>query len=224
MYGASRDAVYVHLYGDSECQARIGGADVSLRQATEYPWQEKVVIHVDPAKPQRFALMLRIPGWCRAKAAKIRRNGKAVSFKIVKGYARIDAVWNAGDRVELTLPMPVEQVESHPSVRMNCAKVALQRGPVVYCLEEVDNGRGLADIAISKDAKFSIKPIKPEKSLGSALSLSTMAQRRDPREWNGALYRATRTRAKKVRIKAVPYCLWNNRGDGEMVVWLNRAT
>jgi DUF1680 family protein len=144
-------------------------------------------------------------------------NNKPVKYSTRKGYALLRRTWSRDDRIALTLPMPIQRLEAHPAARMDCGKIALQRGPVVYCLEQVDNGKNLADISLSRRSVLSAKW---DRTLCAMVLVGT-AHRREEGEWKGALYRPIRSKLKSVRVKAVPYCLWNNRGDGEMLVWIN---
>ena len=214
----SRDGLYVHLYVAGSAQCEVAGRKVAVTQDTRYPWKETVKLTLKPKSPMRFTVALRIPGWCRRAAVKV--NGRAVGIArtMKNGYACIRRVWERGDRIELTLPMPVERVEAHPSVRMDCGKVALQRGPVVYCLEEVDNGRALADIFLPRSSKLRAE-YKP-RLLGGAVVIRGNARRRATAGWDNRLYRADRSATKTVDIKAVPYCVWANRKPGEMIVWM----
>ena len=210
--------VYVHLYIGGSVACEVNGRRVNLTQETEYPWTESVAIRVEPDAPVRFTLALRIPDWCRA--ARIKVNGKVLGAKALvrKGYARLTRRWFPGDRVELTLPMPVERIEANPAVRMDCGKVALQRGPIVYCLEEIDNGPQLADIFLPHASKLTAE-YRPT-LLGGCVVVTGRAKRRDAKGWEGQLYRRSASRAKTARITAIPYCLWANRTPGEMLVWI----
>ena len=216
-YSSDAKGLYVHLYMGGDVTCDVAGQTVVLRQTTEYPWQERVAFEVCPAQPARFTLALRIPGWCRG--AKIKVNGKPIGMARIlrKGYAHINRAWRFGDRVELTLPMPVERIESDPRVRMNCGKVALQRGPIVYCLEQADNGAELADIVIPRNAKLTAEH-RP-RLLGGVTVIRGRAKRRVTRK-GGGLYQRQRSTMKAVDLTAVPYCTWANRRPGEMIVWV----
>lgn len=218
VYSTKPDAAYVHLYVNGSVNFDVDGVNVKLIQQTDYPWKEDATILVEPDSPVSFTLNLRVPGWCRG--AKLRVNGKPISLKgiVKRGYAHVTRIWKAGDWVKLTMPMPVERIEANPSVRMDCGKAALQRGPVVYCLEEVDNGRDLADISIPKDAKFTAE-YRP-RLLGGTVVVRGKAFRRDAKEWKGVLYSQERSPRKEITITAVPYALWANRKPGEMIVWV----
>jgi DUF1680 family protein len=141
-----------------------------------------------------------------------------VKGNVKKDYIRIPRSWKKGDQVELDLEMPVERIESHPSVRHNCGTIALKRGPMVYCIEEVDNGADIADLRLPRKSRFSLvsKKISDEK----VPFVTAKGYRREKRVWTGKLYEPVQTPLREVRIKAVPYFLWNNRGNGEMRVWI----
>jgi DUF1680 family protein len=219
-YSTTGKAVYVHLYLGSAIETEVAGQKVHLRQQTDYPWKPEIKITVDPETPAEFDLMLRIPDWCRK--ATLRVNGKPVNpaRSMQKGYARVHRRWTRGDKVELTLAMPIERIEARPEVRMDCGKVTLQRGPIVYCLEQVDNGKDLCDLALPRKNKLDVR-FDPK--LGGASVIVGKALRRVTTGWGDKLYRPARSKQKPVAIRAVPYALWNNRGDGEMLVWLREA-
>jgi hypothetical protein len=114
--------------------------------------------------------------------------------------------------------MPVERVEAHPAARYDCGRIALQRGPLVYCLEETDNGPALNDIALPRAARFTVKYDK--KFLGGAAIITTTGRRRALAGWKDTLYRPAQSKTKSVALKAIPYFLWGNRAPGEMLVWI----
>jgi DUF1680 family protein len=222
VYSQTAGSVYVHLFVSGEATIRTGGSNVRLIQKTQYPWGEDVRIDVSPESPATFTLALRIPGWCRG--ARVAVNGRAVKVgsALRKGYLHIRRRWEKGDRVDLHLPMPVERVEAHPSVRENCGRIALQRGPVVYCLEEKDNGRDLNDIVLPQDAGLSVKKGSSGPLKGVPV-IKGKALRRDKDGWKGFLYRAGRSGRCQCDIMAIPYFMWANRGEGEMLVWIRET-
>lgn len=221
VYSQAGSRLFVHLYAAGEAEVLVAGQKVMVKQRTEYPWQGKVALEIAPSVQAEFTVAVRIPGWCRD--AKIRINGKQVKASALtkKGYAYIRRMWCRGDRIELLFAMPVERIVSRPEVRSNCGKVALQRGPVVYCLEEVDNGNNLADVSLPSDAKLS--PKWEENLLGGCVTITGRARRRDIKGYGKELYKPVDGRYTSATIKAIPYCLWSNRKGGEMVVWV-RAT
>lgn len=218
MYSTGPDSLAVHLYAANEATLTVAGGKVTLRQETAYPWEGAVSLTLGLAAPAAFTLALRIPGWCRKY--EIRLNGKRVRPVLRKGYAVLKQAWRDGDRVSLELEMPVERLEAHPRVRMDCGQVALQRGPVVYCLEQVDNGPELADLSLPRKSVLRAE-YKP-KLLGGCTVLRGEAVRRTPAGWGDALYKADSTPVKSVPIMAIPYCLWGNRKPGEMRVWIRQ--
>lgn len=218
-YSTAPGALYVHLYASGSVAAEVDGGEVALRVETRYPWEETVRMTVSAAPEKAFALALRVPGWCRRATFTV--NGKRCVPTRRRGYAWLSRRWHAGDVVELQLAMPVEQVEAHPSVRMDAGQVALQRGPVVYCLEEVDNGKELADIAL--DARAPLSVVQRSGLLGGCAVIKGRGWRRQASEWKEILYQPGATARRSTGFTAVPYCLWDNRKQGEMRVWLHRG-
>jgi len=219
IYSKDEDTIYVHLFVGSEADCELAEQQVSLTQRTEYPWKETVEITVRTETEVRFTLAIRVPGWC--KNAEITVNGEDVKAAAVsrKGYARITRVWRSGDRVEILLPMPIERIHAHPAVRANAGKVAIQRGPVVYCLEEVDNGPNLPDLSLPQDAKLTLGGC--DQSLGGAPVIHGVARRSAmTSQWKHVLYSPVALEREEIAIRAVPYFAWGNREPGEMLVWI----
>ena len=159
---------------------------MTLSQTTAYPWDETVTLTVTPEQPTPFRLRLRLPDWCRAP--RLTLNGEAVSPTVEKGYAVLEREWQAGDTVTLELPMPIERVYADPQVRQNRGRVALQRGPVVYCLEAADNGADLNALTLPRDAALEAS-FAPD-LLSGVTVLRGQAERLAGDDWDGALYRA----------------------------------
>lgn len=216
VYSQGRGEARVNLYVAGCGELEVDGQRVELKQQTKYPWDGRVTLTVNPAAPATFDVALRIPGWCRGARLKI--NGRAVSVRSEKGYARLNRCWREGDRIELELPMPVERIEAHPHVRQDTGRVALQRGPIVYCLEGTDNGQDLSDLVLPRSARLTTT-FKPALLRGIVV-IRGQAQRRDASSWTGRLYGASQTPLRRVAFQAVPYAVWGNRKAGEMVVWL----
>ena len=153
-YSTGRDLVAVHLYGGSTARLNVGGTSVAIQQETDFPWSGTVKITVKPEAPTAFGFKLRIPSWARTADCKI-NNETVDASKRDRGYLEIRRTWSAGDTVSLSLPMPVERLYAHPNVRADVGRVALRRGPLVFCLEQVDNGNvpvGL--LRLPRDAKL----------------------------------------------------------------------
>jgi hypothetical protein len=200
LYSTDRNSIWVHLYAGGSAEVDLADQSVRLTQKTKYPWDGKVAITVRPEREAEFTLALRIPGWCRKPSLKV--NGKSFSLKAVtrKGYAHVKRRWSKGDRVELLLPMPVELIEAHPNARQDAGKVAIQRGPVVYCLEEVDNFKNLHDVVLPGNAKFTAT-FQP-KLLGGVTVLTARATKRETTGWAGTLYPANSSKHKSETSKA----------------------
>lgn len=220
IYSVDKDTVYTHLYLGNNAEIEVGGQTASISQETGYPWDGKVRIKVDPAHDSEFTMAVRIPGWCRN--AGIRVNGREVdiSNSMDKGYARLTRLWGKGSVIEIDMPMPVRRVQANPELRENAGKVAIQRGPVVYCLEETDNSGRLSDLVLAENPEFTAG--YDGQVLGGVVVIRGRAYRSSDRQWNGELYGELDFDKVPVEIKAVPYYAWNNRGEGEMTVWIRQ--
>ena len=219
VYSTDQRGMYVHLYVNGRAYMDVGNTRVEVEQKTAYPWDEKVRLVVRPEKAATFTLALRVPGWCSAPSLKVNGEAVQVAKHLRKGYVRVPRRWETGDRVELLLPMPPVRMEAHPSVRQDCGRVALQRGPLVYCLEETDNGKDLNDLVLPGDAKLTVK--KDRGLFGGTSVIAARVRRR--KSWSGKLYRPVESEALVGTMKAIPYFMWANRGEGEMLVWIGSA-
>ncbi|HHW11313.1 MAG TPA: glycoside hydrolase family 127 protein [Firmicutes bacterium] len=237
-YSTGDDKIWVHLYAQSRASLPVGDEEVLIEQETDYPWDGTVIMRLSLARPHTFTLALRIPGWCRQHAIKISGTdigggetemSPAVVYR--SGYAELTREWHDGDLVELRLAMPVERVRANPAVRQANGKIVLQRGPIVYCLEETDNPyTPLTRIAIPRKAPLSAH-FAPD-LLGGVSVITGPAEvvvRDEARDeaaavgsWDG-LYTTDLPQTEQVTIKAVPYCVWDNREPGEMLVWLQEG-
>jgi uncharacterized protein len=217
MYAVAEDEIAVHLYGESKARFEIGGAKVELAQKTRYPWDGAIRFEVSTDQPTRFALSLRVPGW--AKGASIKVNGEALDLSSVMmdGYARIEREWQVGDQVDLNIPLDVRALWANPLVRQDAGRVALMRGPLVYCAEAVDNGEGLNAIELNGDVAKAKTAELPELRGAVALDLSVT---RDAADWGDVLYRTSPPAKQQTTARFVPYPFWDNRAPGEMLVWM----
>ena len=218
-YLASRTAegVWLHLYASAELRWTVGEMAVRLVVETDYPWDGAVKVTVWPARAVEFTLALRLPGWCRGPGVRV--NGVVVDLAGATrdGYGELRREWEAGDEVALDLPMPVERVRAQAAVGAVAGRVALQRGPLVYAVEEVDQGCGLAALVVPRDAQLAAR--WDGELLGGVMVIEGEIGRRragadDP------LYTSEAAAVDAVRLRAVPYAWWANRGEGEMRVWL----
>lgn len=220
-YNYTDDAIYVHLYAQGEAEFDLPGGSVRLIQKTRYPWDGQVVLSVEPEEAGEFTVALRVPGWCQGAKLTVNDESIALEETVENGYARLQRRWEKGDRIALHLPMPVTRVVAHPQVRENAGRVAIKRGPIVYCLEEVDNGSNLHWLRLPKDAELSAH--WDADLLGGTVKVTGPAVRIDSSGWNGLLYRgATEGRGEvtATSLTAIPYALWANRTPGEMTVWI----
>lgn len=198
----------------------FAAGDFKLTVETDYPWTEIVSIRVDAAPTASQTLSLRIPKWCEGAALKV--NGSAVSVVSENGYAKIARAWKQGDRVELTLPMKPVWVEAHPAVESVRGQVALQRGPITFCVESVDLPEGISPDWVVVDPSTAVSVERKPDLLGGCVVAKFEAKALDPSRWSDRLYRrAGETKAdRRVEVTAVPYAVWCNRGAGAMRVWL----
>ena len=212
------DAV-IHLYVQSSGELKAGEHTVKLRQETRYPWDGHVSIHVDPEQPAQFGLRLRIPGWCKNANVQINDEPVETTGKIERGYLRLERRWQPGDRVSLDLAMPVEHMHAHPDVEADAGCVALQRGPLVYCLEAVDNIVPLHRIFLPDQAELS-GTFNPD-LLDGVTVISGNALNAGTEDWGDTLYRAEKPEMQSCTITAIPYYAWDNRAPGAMRVWIH---
>jgi DUF1680 family protein len=221
VYGQNDDEAVVHLYMASSAQLELGGQAVTLRQQTSYPWDGAVALHVETAQPAQFGLRLRLPAWCTAPRLAV--NGAPVDLtgSVERGYARIERVWQNGDIVTLDLPMPVQRVYAHPAVAADAGAVAIQRGPIVYCVEQADNAVAVDRLALPRGAALSER-FEPE-LLGGVVTIAGAATALDDAGWDGELYRAAPPASQPAEIKAIPYFAWDHRAPGRMRVWVREA-
>jgi hypothetical protein len=206
-YATNGDRLFVNLFINGAASAEVKGTKVELKQETQYPWEGLVKLSVSPKQPVEFSLNVRIPGWCRNATLKL--NGEAHEMKKEKGYAVIARTWKSGDVIELNMLMPVERVKSHPNVKANVGRTALQRGPLIYCLEAADNGGGnVRSLALAADSTFETE--HRGDLLGGVTLIKGKARRRTGQG----------NESEAVSFTAVPYYSWDNRSAGQMVVWL----
>jgi DUF1680 family protein len=225
-YSTSKDGVYVHLYDNVTLEWRLeNGTRLKIQQRTKYPWDGDVKMTVTPAQPSDFTLFVRIPGW--VKGAKVAVNGNSVSGAQAGQYLAIRRQWAAGDAVTLDLPMPTEVLEANPRVTENTDRVAVQRGPVVYCLEQSDQPTAppLADVALFA-SRANGKAFQSEYKadlLDGVTVLRTSGAARESASSKQALYMPATFDTPKMRpqeLTLIPYYVWANRQPTQMQVWI----
>ena len=216
-YSTKPGEVAVHLYGENTAELTVGDTFLGLKQKTQYPWNGDIDLSFGLDRAKRFTLRLRIPGWCRE--AKIVLNGEAVPVRISKGYAVIEREWRDGDTIRLALDMPVDRLYAHPAVTEDQARVALRRGPVIFCVEETDIGSEPQRLRLSSDSDIAVR--YDASLLGGATVLEGDALETDATDWQETLYRTKAPALKPKPFRAIPYHLWANREPGAMAVWLH---
>ncbi|MHC4331785.1 MAG: glycoside hydrolase family 127 protein, partial [Planctomycetota bacterium] len=226
VYAHKNKDVYVNLFMSGAASIETAGNNVKLTQQTEYPWKGQVKIGVEPEKSETFAICVRIPGWAQNRPvpsdlykflkpvhekAAIKVNGKRISPDIENGFACIERRWSKGDTIELDLPMPVRRVIAHEEVKVDRGKVALQRGPIVFCLEWPDNDGKVLNLALGDDVKLKTKH-RPD--LLNGVTVITGKGRTVKRTIYGDIVPAG-----EKPFTAIPYYAWAHRGRGQMTVW-----
>lgn len=220
VYGQTNETVYVHLYLQSEAQLSFAGTPVTLVQTTDYPWSETVRLRIEADAPASFTLALRIPDWCTDPSLQVKGQYEPLDPLMDEGYANISRTWRPGNFVTLTLPMPVERIQSHPKVRDNAGRIALRRGPLVYCLEEADNAAPLDAIQLPRGT--SLDTHFEASLLGGIVSISGTARQLNHSDWEeDTLYRLIADKTSLPPFKAIPYYAWDNRSPGEMTIWIS---
>lgn len=217
----SEDSLWIHLYDNCAIDTDVPEfGRVALDVKTEFPWKGKVEITVKSSGA--FALNLRIPGW--ATESKINVNGHSIDGVRSGSYLALKRDWREGDRIEMELPMPVRLIRSNPRVDENRGKVAVMRGPIVYCLETPDLPKGVSplDVALARKAPMDLAQVDGE--LGGYMSIKTIGVHMASIPDDEALYGEYRADAEQqIPLMLVPYYVWNNRGTTEMTVWLPLA-
>jgi DUF1680 family protein len=229
IYAVTNKELYVNLFISNEANITLNNKKVSVSQNADFPWDGKVDISVNPESSLKFDLKIRIPGWALNEAipgglykfteqdtsvVKISVNGEKLAIpQLVDGYAVISRKWKQGDKVEVIIPMPVRKVIADEKIKEDRQKMAFQRGPVIYCAEWPDNNTGnVLDVVVKRDATFTTE-FNPALLNGTQVIKTTG-------------YQTKRTLDGKVEllneepVTLIPYALWNNRGAGQMIVWL----
>jgi hypothetical protein len=229
IYAQGDRSLYVNLFVGSRANVKLGNTNVAIVQETRYPWDGAVKVTVSPQTPKKFAVFVRIPGWTRDlplpsqlyrylpaphQAYSLTVNGIAVPIAVEKGYARIEREWKSGDTIQFNLPMPVRRVLADEKVADDRGMVALERGPIVFCMERADNPNGVFDLLVPDNAELQFAYREDVlggigEITGEAVALARGADR-------ASLVR------RQQNFTAIPYYAFGNRGQGEMAVWLAR--
>lgn len=227
VYAQRGNRLYANLFINSTASVTLNKTPVSITQQTTYPWSGDVAFSIDVAGSKAFELAIRIPGWAQNKPVPgnlyafasqvadpvtITVNGKPMAYKLENGYALLSQTWKKGDVVRLSLPMPVRRVQANALVKADRHKIALERGPIVYCAEWPDAADGhVLDLIVPDNAPLqaSFKP-----AMLGGVDIITGRVEKARRTANGLL------NTTPADLTAIPYFAWANRGAGEMAVWL----
>ena len=225
MYAVKDNDIYVNLFASSATTISAAKKDIQIVQENNYPWDGSLVFKINPRATQSFRLLIRIPGWARNEpiasdlytlasqtmaAVSIAVNGKAVEYDLEKGYAVLERKWKKGDKVEVMLPMQIQKIKSHVKVEDNVGKVALQRGPLVYCAEWADNFGLTSNIILPEKASFTSEYRKDLLNGVTVIKSEAVAFSVDDNSIS----------TKAQSFTAIPYYAWAHRGTGEMIVWI----
>ena len=221
-YSVSDDALIVHLYGGTEAKLKVAGTQVNIAETSNYPWSGVISLRIDPAQAAEFGLKLRIPSWAQNVTASVNGQRFDVSEHVDRGYLEIRRMWERGDQVQLDLPMPAERVYAHPQVQDDFGKVALRRGPLVYCIEQADNAD--LDIPMAKLPRTSRLEIVSRPDLFDGIvTIQADGVEVQQDDWKGVLYRTKPPVEAPAALTAIPYYLWANRGPNRMSVWIREG-
>ncbi len=229
MYAQKGDQLYVNLFISSTADLSVNGRALQLTQQNNYPWEGKLSFTVNTAKPNAFSMLLRIPGWAMNTAVpsdlyrfdnsinekpEIKVNGIAVAYDMQNGYAVVKREWKKNDVLELNLPMMVRKVLANDNVKNDMGKLAIQRGPIMYCAEWADNNGRTSNIIIPAKTDFSTQ--FREGKLNGIMQLTASV----PVLW----IRSNESVMTEVTpVTLIPYYSWANRGKGEMMLWFPAA-
>lgn len=232
-YIATRDArgLQIHQYAPARIACELGvGQQVAVHMDGAYPWDEAVRVTVDEAPDTAWTLRLRIPSWC--EEARIRVNGETVSGKTgaeeqgsrrAGGYFSVERKWVSGDVIEANFPMTAQLIEAHPGIEATRGCVAIERGPLVYCIEQADFPHARLE-ELELDGSAALEPCWQPDVLDGVTVLRTTGFEVDQSAWSRRLYRPLRPgesqQRKQVGVTAIPYYAWANRGPGPMRVWI----
>jgi DUF1680 family protein len=218
-YSVGDDLLAVHMYGSSTAEVTVGGKPVRITQEANYPWSGDVKLSIETDSPAELELRLRIPSWARGATASVNGEAVAVEAATRNGYLSLARVWRPGDVVSLDLAMPPERLYAHPAVSMNVGRVALRRGPLVYCVEEADNPGGPVQ-RLKLPRSSGLRTKRRDDLFEGIVTLAADASRLADADWQGTLYRTEPPAETRTTLTAVPYYLWSNREKSSMMVWL----
>ena len=218
-YAVGKGELYVNLYGENTFTTKLDKKnELVVVQHTDYPWNGKVEIVIEKVKKNTaLTFKLHIPAW--ADDFNVMVNGQSLQAKVDNGYVTVAGNWKKGDVITLDMPMETKLIEANPLVEEARGQVAVQRGPIVYCLESNDlKGVDIDNIAIPVHAKFS--PVEINIAGSRMMALEGNVVNRNENNWQGQLYREVGKQKQQLKVRLIPYYAWGNRGKSEMTIWI----
>ena len=212
VYTETRDTLFIHLYMGTHLEKQLESGTVRLDMRSAFPWDGHVDIQVTCEAAEAFTIALRIPEWCGRYQIK---GIEGADVREESGYLYLTKVWRS-ELLRIVFPMEVQIVEADSRVRENIGKAAVMRGPVVYCLEEADNGKDLHLLKMDETAGF--ETMRKDIAAESVIALRAQGWRQRPRS-EGLYFTHTQTEYDRTPLTWIPYYAWANRGEGEMQVW-----
>jgi DUF1680 family protein len=216
-YSVRKNTMFMHLYMGGEISGNLSNNNIVFNVETNYPWDEEIKISMDMKEETNFEFAIRIPEWCRDYTIEV--NKVEVKYEIIDGYAYINRTWKNADEINVNFKMSVEIMKSNVKVRENIGKVAIMRGPIVYCLEEEDNGCDLHRVHLSNNLEFTYKFEKD--LLGGIVTIQGNGKILKENNDEDKLYMPNaQIKFEDKNLKWIPYYSWANRNPGEMLVWI----
>jgi DUF1680 family protein len=221
MYAVNNEDLYVNLYASNTSEITLNDHTFKIAQHTNYPWSGEVVLDIENEQPINANLMIRVPGWAMdtplpsdlysfkekpSQKTTLRVNGKTFPFILQNGYAVVPGEWKKGDKIEIRFPMEIKTIISNEKVKADVGKAAIQRGPIVYCAEAVDNGSDVLDLHVDENVPMEAAF---KKELLHGVTVLT-----------GKGWVNSGNTKKEQSVQLIPYCVWNHRTISEMTVWL----
>ena len=238
VYGVRDNNLYVNLFAANTATIKVNGKDVTLEETTQYPWDGDISIKVLQNKAKQFNMLVRIPGWVQSKVVpsdlyafnddifstyEVSVNGQKVEGELENGYLVINRNWKKGDVVRIHFDMPVRTVVANPRVSDDRGRIAVERGPLVYCAEWADNeGINPHHLLLARQPKFEVEAsygIQNTEGDGKTFNVTAITAQAQ----EASVTPEGKLTAKDVRVKLIPYYAWNHRGAGKMDVWLARS-
>jgi DUF1680 family protein len=219
IYAVQNETLYVNIYASNKAEVNLKNGKVRIEQQTDYPWYGKIKVKIDPEKNEKFTLKFRLPGWMQNEVLSsdlysyadsidskvlVTLNEKDIEYTTQKGYATITRIWNQGEEINISFPMNIRRVISNKKVKDNANMTALEYGPLVYCVEGIDNNNQLDNLTLPNNTVLNVESRSDLLNGVNIISGDVPAK-----NTQGTL-----------KLTAIPYYAWSNRGAGTMKVWL----